>query len=202
MATKTRRKRCTECDNFFPPDDLDRGCCESCLEYREWCEVCKCYQSTEGGECRHIHWTDCGWVGAGTYEGGWDDCKEWFWALLDVLAGVDPVKAWLDGYPDIVTAIEAEIRKDAFFTRLEGFMMSTPTLYLYRLRPDLPHRNEDGSPYSLFFARIDADQIERDDGDVADGFGWLQSLWATDTPEANRRTVRWIKEWRKRVAGE
>jgi hypothetical protein len=196
--TKTKKKRSPrpKCEECGSTKNVINGLCESCEEDHVWCNVCERWFSTEGETCRHVFWTDCGWYGAGQYEGDWDNSKEPFWAFLDVMAKV--VDPCVDDYPDLVTGIESEIRKDAFWTRLEGFMLSTPDLLFYRLRPDLPRH--DGKITCLSFARIRPSQIERDDSAVADGFAWLQSLCADETKAANRRTLIWIREWRKERA--
>ena len=194
VARKPRPvRRCFGCESVIGV--YSDGLCGTCYDsgLYEWCNVCNEYQYTQGDECRHISWTECGYIGAGVHKGDWDQSRGDFHAMLDLFAAVE--KPCLDDYPDLVTAIECEVAKNAFWTRLEGFMLSTPTLYLYRLRPDLPHL-EPG--VGLFFARVEASQLgERDsDHDVATGFGWLQSLEDGKTLAANRRTVEWIRLWR------
>lgn len=202
MTTKRKAKpKCQECGST---KDVIDGMCEACEEYHVWCDVCKVWHSTEGDTCRHVFWTEWGWAGAGSRESDWDDWKWPFFAFLDLMASIEDPE--IDGYPDLVTGIEAEITKHAFWTRLEGPMLGTPDLRFYRLRPDLHP-----SVGSLGFARITASEIygededdsdwdDDDDGDpddsVSDGFAWLQSLCADETPEANERTLGWIGEWR------
>jgi hypothetical protein len=187
---RTPKPKCRDCGGT---DEVIDGLCAECEEHCVHCDVCEEWHSTEGDVCRHVFWTDCGWAGAGTYEGGWDAFRGPFWAFLDAMAEVESPD--LDDYPDLVTGIEVELARDAFFTRLEGPMLGTPDLLFYRSRPDLHE-----SVGSLSFARIGPYQVPRDDGEVADGFAWLQSLCADDTKEANRRTLGWIGEWRGFVA--
>lgn len=203
-TTTEATPRCRDCDAPIDPTVDDRGLCEECEGNYEWCEVCREYQGTDGSECRHIFYASWGeWVGAGSYSGGWNSCREEFWGLLDALAAVPPEKVdWLkaeDPGRDLVTAIEAEIAANTFWLRSGAFC-----LHFYKLRPDLPNlRPGDGLP----FASVDEDSLDDDsedqdedgaidDSDIDIGLGWLSSLEDAKTPAANARTVQWIQLWR------
>lgn len=192
MATKT--SKCTECGST---EDIIRGLCQDCEEHFVWCDCCKEWRPT-GDECRHVFWTDCGYAGAGTHETDWDSFKEPFHAFLNVLSRAKPEYVDND-YPDVLTGLESELRKNAFFTFLSGPMIGgPPDLGFRRLRPDLPRH--DGRVISLEFAEFRAAAFsgsDQEDEDVCLGFSWLQSLGADDTKAANRLTVQWIREWRE-----
>jgi hypothetical protein len=204
VVARSKAKKAARCDVCDAAENVDDGLCEDCEENAVHCSVCERWYSRDGDECRHLHWTDCGYLGSGACDLDDEYVKQDFFALLDLLHRIEIRRSdSLDDYPDLITGVEVEVRENAFFTRYEGYLLSVPDLVFYRERPDLPRDN--GEVQALPFARIYGGRVydaslrntPREDGRVEDGWGWLTSLGAGDTKEANRKTVQWIREWRE-----
>lgn len=199
---------CRDCSST---EDVIDGLCEECSQNYEWCAVCHKDVSRDGNYCRHLSWTDgIGHVGAGTYEGDWDYCRESFHALLDLLAMIPQCatrdadeRGWLgwrdrdDGAADdLVTEIERWLVRDNFWTFLHGSMFGTPDC-------DFRHERRKSDGWCPPFAELNSSWVnvwlsecpEKYEA-AADGFKWLTTLESQKTKAANARTVRWIMEWR------
>lgn len=194
-------KKCQECGGM---DEVIDGMCEECEQDHVYCDVCKEWHPRDSDKCRHLYWTDCGYSGAGSCDGEWDYCKESFFSLLDLLASIprDGREGW--GWARqteetcLVSAMESRIAANNFWTFTHGFMLSMPELDFRQMRPDL------GPDVGLAFAVVSSAWPRRWIGHhneiyhaASDGFGWLTTLEADKTPEANAETVKWIREWRE-----
>jgi hypothetical protein len=187
---------CQECGGT---EDVQLGICEDCSPDFTWCNCCKEWQRQDGDTCRHIFWTEDGWAGAGS-DGDVepDEFKEPFFTFLDILGDLEPKDTCCYRYLDMITWLQAEISKHAFWTFTIGPMIGgLPELNFRRADPEL---SKDGKIIGYTYASVSGYVLERHPRykDAGDGFAWLQSLCATDTKKANRLTVKWIKEWRKR----
>jgi hypothetical protein len=90
MATTTevkrpRRKRCGDCGELFPADEILDGVCEDCDGHYTYCSICDERQH-EDDACRHVFSCEAScweWCGAGSHEGDWSYHKASFLAVLD-----------------------------------------------------------------------------------------------------------------------
>ena len=183
---KPRRRRCAACEELKP--DVIRGLCEECEGDHVYCTVCEEFSHRHSDLCRHLSWTDNGFTGAGAEDGldPTDLHKEavlLFFDLLDTLR---------DEYDDnLARSADREIRRHRFFTQMRGWMLSTPDLYLCRMRLDL-HKDTKW----LDFGRVRKSDMEGFDHDtLSDAFDWLSTLDEHDTVAANRLTAKWLDEW-------
>ena len=199
----TTTAKCKECDHSGELVD-DTGLCHDCHSDRYvWCQICQS-DVYRDQPCRHVSWSDGGYyVGCGSTDVDWSDQKADFLLALDALAKLPATCCDRRDHPNLITGLEIEIGRNRFWNREAGFMFSCPDLEFYRERPDLKHRNEDGSTYSLTWATIrpcdwESAGIDLDDENMGDGFRWLASLQAGKTNKANEETVKWIQEWKAR----
>lgn len=185
---------CAVCDS--QKSGVEESICPDCTENGDYayCGICKEHYSREAEWCRHIFWSDCGDFGAGSYD--WDECREPFFKLLDFLDTITDWHFYDPSSGSLVKAMEARIAADDFWTFYHGFMLSMPNLAFKRANPWHP---EDSMTWANISARHFTDFEHRDPegyAAAADGYGWLASLEADNTKQANARTVRWIMEWR------
>lgn len=203
MATKKSAAACRDCEGTH---DVIDGLCAECEANYEWCEVCQKDQSRDHESCRHLFFTSYGVTnGAGASSTDWDDCRKSFFALLDILTDVprDGFDGWCwceyEPAGDLIAAMERRILRDNFWTFIHGFLLSTPDLDFFEGRTDLHPTTT-----CLSFAHVRGHMLinhPRHD-EACDGFGFLETLCAKETKQANARVARWIGEWRMGRVGK
>jgi hypothetical protein len=187
-AKAVRRKRCSECEELFEPDDLCDGRCEECDQHFTRCYICGEDQH-EDSVCRHVFQseeTGWEWMGAGSYNGTDqpDEHRASFLAVLD----------WT-GLADLLAVA---IRNDSLETKYYGPMIGSASYWCW-LRPEgAPH----GWNYGERFTEdLDDDVME----ELTIGVGWLDSIQyrppghpkgGAFLDDARAVTLRWIDEWR------
>jgi hypothetical protein len=201
---------CEHCGCEGTPDnEVIDGYCGNCEADTAWCEVCQERFSRDSEWCRHIFWTDCGDYGAGSYEYDWDECRESFFHMLDLLEAVsDTPWDWMHRRRSgLVGAVEAHIAADDFWTFQSGPLIGAyPDNITFRCK--FPEDNPNYPAYRTLFADFhhQAIRVWEDYPDVSPdvtkvdaasiGWQWLESLDGDKTKRANARTVKWIMEWR------
>lgn len=186
-------------------NDVIGGICEKCADERVYCGICHSWHSRDGDLCRHVFWSDCGYAGSGSSETSPEDVRDSFFALFELFAlaprdGRDGW-CWSEKEPpgSLVDAILLRLEGRGLWTFTHGFLLSMPDLDLVEQRPDLP-----AGCGPLAFAHIPGsvfkgwlEQQPEKYAAASDGFGWLQSLEAERTQEANAITAEWARQWLK-----
>lgn len=174
-----RRKKCSDCEELFPPDEIIDGLCEDCDGHYTYCELCEERQH-EDSVCRHVfacEETSWEWYGAGSGGTAWKHHKDSFLIMLDRTG--------------LAELLRVTIKTDKLDTHYHGSMLG-PSSYCCRLKSpdteytyDYGHRFTDGLTSGL-------------EEEMTIGVGWLDSLQYGDSPlraKARALTLTWIDEW-------
>lgn len=185
-ATKTRKPRtrvCAYCSDRLPASEVyktphDDWLCSTCFgDHWEWCEICKEHKLREGGTCRHIFWTENGYMGVGSNEIDWKYHKEGVFAVLDKT--------------DLAHEIRSALQGNGIKTLYWGPMLGTPNYDFECGGLNLGHRFTDDLTYEEEMA-------------MTPGVGWLDSIADEEVrklkPDAIALTISWIDEW-ERIRG-
>lgn len=189
IATKTRRRRCTDCGEL-KEDVLGRQrLCNECEEEYDYCCVCNEYVGKDNH--RHTGWNDGLVIGCGSNELDADDHKESFMILV---AALDSERTYFND-ADLLPTMRDLLRKNNLWTQWHGPMIGGP--------PDLAIKYEKRFPKHksvLLVADIRSNIQESWGDDLIEamqvGMGWLTSL-DPESKEANQITADWIDEYLK-----
>lgn len=191
-ATKTRRKRCSECGELKHEVLGKQRLCEDCEEGKSYCTICdEWVDRAWGGGCRHVGWNDalgCE-CGCGADSGiDADDHKKSFGELLKRFS---PLKDD-EGNP-LVPRLLRQIESNNFWTCWHGPLIGSP--------PDLGlmHKRQFPTHTSCWgFRDIRCSEQEAWGSEAIDamqlGMAWLTSL-DSESAEANKITAGWIREF-------
>lgn len=192
IATKIRRKRCSECGELKDEVLGKQRLCEDCEQDRDYCRICDYWYSGYGDGCRHIQWSnELGLlVGSGSDHVEASDHRESFDFLLSKFA---PLKTWEwdgDGKP-LLPELRRLIRANRFWTQWHGPLIGGP--------PDLALRySVRGRDCCLELRDIRAsEQVAWGEESIEKmqlGMSWLTSL-DSKTKESNRITSEWIEQF-------
>lgn len=140
---QARRKRCSECGELKPADDVigRQKICGDCEEGMHYCSVCDEWMHDE---CRHICWSDGGYhVGCGATDVDAEYHKDSFQRLMRLFASMTCSEYAGDGKyieKPLLPKLLAEIEANNFWTQWHGPMIGgPPDLALkHDFRPDCP----------------------------------------------------------------
>lgn len=191
-ATKTRRKRCSECGELKDKVLGRQRLCEECEQDRDYCRICDYWHSGRGNGCRHIQWSnELGLlVGSGSDHIDAKDHRESFDLMLSKFA---QFKTWewnSDGKP-LLPELCRLIKANRFWAQWHG-----PLIGGY---PDLALRySVRGQDYGLELRNItSSEQLAWGDEAIEQmqlGMSWLTSL-DSKAKQANQITAEWIEQF-------
>lgn len=179
--SKSKKRKCAYCDCLTTePEKTPHGdwCCSTCFcENFEWCGVCQEYQGTDD-PCRHIFWTENGYMGVGGYEHDWPHHKDSFMAVLRKTKLAHELRV----------GIENGTLRTGYHGPIIGSISYDCSLQL----PGMEFRSHLGNLFT--------DDLTQDDEEAMTlGVGWLDSIADDDArkemPGAIALTLAWIDEW-------
>lgn len=195
MGMGTELTTCDECGEMKP--DVFQGLCDECSEESVFCRLCDCWQDDDG-HCRHVFRASDGcWHGSGADHYDPEFVKPGVLRWLDKFSQCVGWESFYGHTGNLIDLIEDAISGGHFHTFFHGFIGEIKALTLCW----------GNGVFAELGSRQMAkwyDEAIRDwdvECEMRDGYGWLQSLYESETPEANVMTAEWIREW-KALEGE
>lgn len=197
-ATKTRRRRCSECGELKHEVLGRQKLCEECEHDREYCTICDAWEHSDSC-CRHVQWSDefgcC--CGCGTNHIEAESHLASFEALLEKLEPLRCGWTYSANMP-LLPEMSRLIAANNFWTFWHGPLIGAP--------PNVAFKYEERVRGKLqVFELIDIRGSDQEDwGEEAIeemqlGMAWLTSLDDRST-KANALTAQWIDEYLARKA--